>query len=69
MKYSHGTNNSKMGGASPHNHYISKAIVRSSGDECASMFMTNRTRSNYKGTDKHNHWEGAGEGWGGNVHR
>lgn len=69
MKYSHGKNNTQMGGASPHNKYVACAIVRSSGDEKASGFMENRTRSHYKGTDKHYHYESAGEGWGGNVHR
>lgn len=29
--------------------------------------MGSKTRSTAKGTDKHNRWEGAGDGQGGNV--
>jgi len=69
MKKSSETNNSQMGGASPHNAYIAKAIVRSAGDACASEFESNRTRSPYKATEKQNLYQSSGEGWGGNVHR
>lgn len=69
MKKSPGTNNSQMGGASPHNHYIAIAIVRSAGDATSASFCENRTRSPYKATDKQYDYISAGEGWGGNVKR
>lgn len=64
-----GSNNSQMGGASPHNAYVAKAIVRSSGDACANMALNSKTRSPHRGTSKHYQYESAGEGWGGNVKR
>jgi len=62
-------NNTQQGGASPHNAYIAKAIVRSAGDACAQDGMGSKTRSGHASTGKPYHYESAGEGWGGNVHR
>ena len=62
-------NNTQMGGASPHNELIARVIVRSKGDEATIEAANSKTRSPYRATDKHYHYESCGEGWGGNVKR
>lgn len=63
------SNNEQMGGASPHNADIAKAIVRSSGDAATMEAMQSKTRSPHHNSEKCYHYESAGEGWGGNVKR
>lgn len=65
-------NNTQMGGATPHNEGIAKAIVRSSGDATAKAFEGTRTASPHLPSDGAENWPYKtvpGEGWGGNVQR
>ncbi len=43
------------------------AIDRGIGYTKTMKASDNKTRSHYKGTSKHNQWEGAGSGTGGNM--
>lgn len=48
---------SGRGGAKPATSSTKKALDRSAGKKATMEAMKSRTRSHYRGTDKHNRWE------------
>lgn len=61
----HGHNNTAAGGIKPKTGDNAVAINRMAGMNQAVNAIQNKTRSRYKGSDKHNHYEGCG-GYGSN---
>ena len=60
-------NNSGPGAIKPKPSESACSFIRSIGYSKTMSACDNKTRSGHKGTDKHNKWEGAGSGLGGNV--